>query len=100
MDRRDANLPEATSTSFWLSGSAWQFPTYENAETFVDRLVRDGLLVKVKELPAEVRQQQPVDQPERRYCRDRGRAEEMAQEALVRAWRGLATWRQESSFST
>jgi len=35
-----------------------------------------------------------------RYCRDRGRAEELAQEALVRAWRGLATWRRESSFST
>lgn len=35
-----------------------------------------------------------------RYCRDRGRAEEMAQEAFVRAWRGLASWRQESSFST
>lgn len=35
-----------------------------------------------------------------RYCRDRGRAEEMAQEALVRAWRGLSSWRQESSFST
>lgn len=34
-----------------------------------------------------------------RYCRDRGRAEELAQEALVRAWRGLATWRRESSFS-
>ena len=35
-----------------------------------------------------------------RYCRDRGRAEELAQEALVRAWRGLAAWRRESSFST
>ena len=35
-----------------------------------------------------------------RYCRDRGRAEELAQEAFVRAWRGLATWRRESSFST
>lgn len=35
-----------------------------------------------------------------RYCRDRGRAEEMAQEALVRAWRGLAGWRGEGSFST
>jgi len=35
-----------------------------------------------------------------RYCRDRARAEDLAQEALVRAWRGLATWRQESSFST
>lgn len=35
-----------------------------------------------------------------RYCRDRSRAEEMAQDALVRAWRGLASWRRESSFST
>jgi RNA polymerase sigma-70 factor, ECF subfamily len=35
-----------------------------------------------------------------RYCRDRGRAEELAQEAFVRAWRGLPTWRQEGSFST
>jgi RNA polymerase sigma-70 factor (ECF subfamily) len=35
-----------------------------------------------------------------RYCRDRSRAEEMAQEAFVRAWRGLAGWRRESSFST
>ena len=35
-----------------------------------------------------------------RYCRDRGRAEEMAQEAFIRAWRGLAGWRRESSFST
>jgi RNA polymerase sigma-70 factor (ECF subfamily) len=35
-----------------------------------------------------------------RFCRDRGRAEEMAQEALIRAWRGLGQWRRESSFST
>jgi RNA polymerase sigma-70 factor (ECF subfamily) len=35
-----------------------------------------------------------------RYCRDRGRAEEMAQEAFLRAWRGLGQWRQEASFST
>jgi RNA polymerase sigma-70 factor, ECF subfamily len=35
-----------------------------------------------------------------RYCRDRARAEEMAQEAFVRAWRGLASWRRDSSFST
>jgi RNA polymerase sigma-70 factor (ECF subfamily) len=35
-----------------------------------------------------------------RYCRDRARAEEMAQEAFLRAWRGLRQWRRESSFST
>jgi RNA polymerase sigma-70 factor (ECF subfamily) len=35
-----------------------------------------------------------------RYCRDRTRAEDLAQEALVRAWRNLASWRKESIFST
>jgi RNA polymerase sigma-70 factor (ECF subfamily) len=35
-----------------------------------------------------------------RYCRDRARAEELAQEALVRAWRNLASWRGEAGFST
>src|SRR5271168_1769981 len=35
-----------------------------------------------------------------RYCRDRGRAEELAQGAFVRAWRGLSGWRREGSFST
>jgi AraC-like DNA-binding protein len=39
-------LPEATSHSFWLHGAAWQFPDYDNADTFVARLVREGLLVR------------------------------------------------------
>src|SRR5947209_4298765 len=39
-------LPTAASQSFWLNGSAWQFPDYENADTFVERLVRDGLLIR------------------------------------------------------
>jgi AraC-like DNA-binding protein len=43
---RDVNLPNAASQSFWLHGSAWQFPNFENADTFVDWLVRDGLLVR------------------------------------------------------
>jgi AraC-like DNA-binding protein len=42
----DVNLPEASSKSFWLKGSAWQFPSYDNADTFVDRLVREGLLIR------------------------------------------------------
>jgi AraC-like DNA-binding protein len=39
------DLPQATSQSFWLNGSAWEVPTFENADTFADRLVRQGLLV-------------------------------------------------------
>jgi hypothetical protein len=41
----DLDLPDASSTSFWLNGSAWQFPTYENADTFIERLLREELLV-------------------------------------------------------
>jgi RNA polymerase sigma-70 factor, ECF subfamily len=35
-----------------------------------------------------------------RFCRDRGRAEDMAQEAFLRAFRGLASWRRDAAFST
>jgi len=35
-----------------------------------------------------------------RFCHDRGRAEEMAQEAFLRAYRGLAQWRRDAAFST
>lgn len=35
-----------------------------------------------------------------RFCHDRGRAEELAQEAFLRAYRGLAQWRKDAVFST
>ena len=43
-DRNDFTVPNATGRSFWLNGSAWEFPTFENVETFVQRLVRRGLI--------------------------------------------------------
>ena len=39
------DLPQAASQSFWLNGSAWEAPTFDNADTFVNRLVHEGLLV-------------------------------------------------------
>jgi hypothetical protein len=45
-DRRDVTLPGATAHSFWLQGSAWDYPTFSNAETFVTRLARQGLIVR------------------------------------------------------
>lgn len=38
-------LPSTSGRSFSLCHSAWQFPNYENADTFVDQLVRSGILV-------------------------------------------------------
>jgi len=45
MDRCDLNLPEAVNQRFWLCSSAWQFPDFENADTFVSRLARDEVLI-------------------------------------------------------
>jgi hypothetical protein len=45
-------LPNATETSFWLHGAAWQYPDFDNADTFVDRLVRCGLVVREPVVPA------------------------------------------------
>jgi hypothetical protein len=38
-------LPEGADHSFWLGSSVWQFPNYESADTFVNRLVRENLLI-------------------------------------------------------
>src|SRR5262249_38957040 len=43
---RALTLPEAGGGSFWLNGSAWQFPDFENADAFVGRMEREGLLVR------------------------------------------------------
>ena len=40
--------------SFWLDGSAWELPGPDNADVFVERLVRAGLLVHDPVVPAAV----------------------------------------------
>ena len=62
-----ANLPEANSKSFWFHGSAWQFPDYENADTFVNRLVHEGLIVR-EPLVDAVLQDHPQDVSIRTYA--------------------------------
>ena len=42
---KGAFLPRASATSFWLGDSSWPFPDYNHIETFVNKLVRKGLLV-------------------------------------------------------
>jgi hypothetical protein len=44
-DGNDVTLPDGGG-AFWLSGSAWPYPDFQNAETFVARLVKDGMIVR------------------------------------------------------
>jgi AraC-like DNA-binding protein len=52
---RGVTLPNAGRNSFWFNGAAWEFPRYENADTFVKHLVHDGLLVHDRVVDAAVR---------------------------------------------
>jgi hypothetical protein len=45
-DGNDVTLPDATSRSFWLNGSAWEYPDFENAEAFVAKLARQGVIAR------------------------------------------------------
>ena len=51
------DLPTTASNSFWFGGSVWQLPDYENADTFVERLVREGLLLRDPVIEAAVQGQ-------------------------------------------
>jgi AraC-like DNA-binding protein len=58
-----------------LHGAAWQFPTFDNADTFVARLVREGLLVRDPVVGAALRDQPHVLSPrsvQRRFVRATG----------------------------
>jgi hypothetical protein len=46
LDRRDVTLPGASKHAFWLNGSAWEYPEFENADVFVARLVRKGVIAR------------------------------------------------------
>ncbi len=46
LNRNDSTLPEASHHSFYLHGSIWQLPTFENADTFIHRLEREELLIQ------------------------------------------------------
>ncbi|MCA9892476.1 MAG: helix-turn-helix transcriptional regulator [Anaerolineae bacterium] len=40
----ETDLPLAGNRSFWLKGAAWQFPTAENVDTFINRLAKEDIL--------------------------------------------------------
>lgn len=40
------DLPDVSGRRFHLAGSSWSVPTYDNAEAFVERLVREDVIVR------------------------------------------------------
>lgn len=46
IDRQDVDLPSLSPRSFWLEGDAWEFPSFDNAESFVARLIKKGLITR------------------------------------------------------
>jgi AraC-like DNA-binding protein len=57
---RETELPGAAARSFWLHGSAWPAPTYDNADTFVARLARAGALAHDPVIAAALAGQPPA----------------------------------------
>jgi len=49
------NLPQVSKRTFLLEGRNWELPTFENAETFVGRLVNKGLVSCDREVTAALR---------------------------------------------
>jgi hypothetical protein len=98
----EAILPEGARKSFWLNGSTWQFPDYENVENFVGKLVREDLLSIDPVVKAVLQDQPPAmsfRNVRRRFVRATGlthsyvRQIERAQYALALLEQGVPTSR-------
>jgi hypothetical protein len=92
-------LPESVGASFTLHGSSWQMPTFDNADTFVQRLVRSGLLVRDPVVESVLQGRTPdfsVRSVQRRFLRSTGltynaiRQIERANHALNLLQRGVS----------
>ncbi|MBL8103607.1 MAG: AraC family transcriptional regulator [Anaerolineales bacterium] len=60
----EKSLPEASGKSFWLKNAAWEKPDFENVDTFVNKLMRDEILVFDPVVNAMLQDQLP-DMPSR-----------------------------------
>lgn len=59
----ETTLPSATRSSFWLKRTAWQYPDYNNVETFVDHLARADVIARDPVVQAAVHDQRPELSP-------------------------------------
>ncbi len=83
-------LPEATGQSFWLKSATWASPTFENAEVFVNRLIKDEVLVQDSVVSA-VLQGQPHDMASRTVRHHFQRATGQTQKQIQQAMRAFTS---------
>lgn len=92
MNRRDAYLPAANNHSFWLDSATWEIPTFANADTFVARLVREGLLAHDPVVASALQGQPQAYSPralQYRFLRATGLSQKVIQQ-IDRAKRAVA----------
>jgi len=54
IDHQNIQLPVLPNGRFWLSGQAWDIPSYDNAEDFVARLARAGIIARSQATDAAI----------------------------------------------
>ena len=52
---REIELPEDSGNNFWLKDKVWEIPSFENADTFVEHLVRAGVVTRDPLIEAALR---------------------------------------------
>jgi AraC-like DNA-binding protein len=57
-------LPEGAGNAFWLNSQVWQVPDFDNADTFIDHLVRGGVLT-ADPLVTSALSDEALDSPDR-----------------------------------
>jgi hypothetical protein len=93
---RETHLPEAAGNSFWLKSSVWRLPDYDNADTFVSRLVRTGVLAWDPIIDAVLHHEPPEISPRtvrHRFLRATGLSQQQIQQ-VTRAQRAEILLRQ------
>lgn len=91
-DRRDATLPSVSRKAFRLNGSAWEFPSFDNADVFVERLRRKGLIASDPHVQAAL-QREPAGASRRTQQRHFLRASGISQATARQIERARrATW--------
>jgi hypothetical protein len=90
------HLPDVTNQHFTLHGSSWELPTFENVDTFLNRLAQDGLLVHEPMIQSVLQDQPQAWSPrsiERRFVQATGVTQGMIRQ-IQRAAKAVALLQQ------